>query len=86
MKNLLKFLAKSVLIPLRLTSAASVTDSDFHKKMIGSSVKTLIVSIEQINNIITIVNSLEKSGLLIKNVSGTIKNEIKEEKRGSPRM
>ena len=33
MKNVLKPLAKSVLIPLRLTAAASTTDAAIHKKM-----------------------------------------------------
>ena len=33
MKNALKPLAKSVLIPLRLTAAASAADAAFHKKM-----------------------------------------------------
>ena len=34
--NVLKPLAKSVLIPLGLTAAASATDAAIHKKMIGS--------------------------------------------------
>ena len=33
------------------------------------------------NNIMKIVNSLEESGLLVKGVSKTIKNEAKEKKR-----
>ena len=41
MKNVLKPLAKSVLIPLGLTAAASATDAAIHKKMFGSSVITL---------------------------------------------
>ena len=36
MKNLLKPLARSVLIPLGLTRAASETDVAIHKKMFGS--------------------------------------------------
>ena len=36
MKNVLKPLAKSVLIPLGLTAAATVTDAAIHKKMFGS--------------------------------------------------
>ena len=36
MKNVLKPLAKSVLISLRLTAAASATDAAIHKKMFGS--------------------------------------------------
>ena len=36
MGNLLKSLVKSVLIPLRLTVAASATDVAIHKKVFGS--------------------------------------------------
>ena len=36
MKNILKPLAKSVLIPLGLTTAASAADAAIHKKMFGS--------------------------------------------------
>ena len=35
MKNVLKPLAKSVLIPLRLTAAASATDAGIHKKCLA---------------------------------------------------
>ena len=37
--NVLKPLAKSVLIPLGLTAAASTTDAAIHKKMFGSHVE-----------------------------------------------
>ena len=47
--------------------------------MFGSGFTTFIVSNEEIN-IIKIVKSLEESGLLIKGVSDTIKNEAKEQK------
>ena len=40
MKNVLKPLAKSVLIPLGLTAAASATDAAIHKKMFESGVTT----------------------------------------------
>ena len=36
MKNVLKPLVKSVLIPLGLTAAASATDAAIHKKIFGS--------------------------------------------------
>ena len=36
MKNVVKPLAKSVLIPLGLTAAASATDTAIHKKMFRS--------------------------------------------------
>ena len=40
--NVLKPLAKSVLIPLGLTAATSATDAAIHKKMFGSGNTTLI--------------------------------------------
>ena len=78
--NILKRLAKSNLIPLWLTEAASVTDAAIHKKMLGSGNMTLIISNEQMNDIMKIVKSLEESVLFIKGVSKTIKNEAKEQK------
>ena len=78
MKNVLKPLAKSVLIPLGLTAAASATDATIHKKMFESGVTTL--SNEKMNDFMEIVKPLEESGLLIKGVSKTIKNEVKEKK------
>ena len=44
MKNILKPLPKSILVPLKLTAVASATDAAIHKKMFGLSVTTLIVS------------------------------------------
>ena len=78
MKNVLKPLAKSVLIPLGVTVAASATNVAIHKKMFGSGLTTLIISNEEINDIMKIFKSLEESGLLIKGVSETIKNEAKK--------
>ena len=41
---ILKPLAKSILIPLALTAAASATDAAIHKKMFRSSATALIIS------------------------------------------
>ena len=68
-------LAKSVLVPLGLTAAASGTDAAIQNKIFGSGMTTLIVSNEEIEHIMKIVKSLKKSGLLIKGVSKLIKNE-----------
>ena len=76
----LKPLAKSVLIPLVLTETASATDEPIPKKMFGSSKTILIISKEEMNDIMKIVKSLEESGLLIKVISETIKNEAKAQK------
>ena len=48
--------------------------------MFRSRFTTLIISNEEMNDIMKIVKSLEEFGLLIKGVSGTIKNKAKEQK------
>ena len=50
-KNVLKPLSKSVLIQLGLTAAASAADAAIHKKMFGPGTTTLIISNEEINDI-----------------------------------
>ena len=40
-KNVLTPLAKSVLVPLRLTAAASAADAGIHKRILGSGTTTL---------------------------------------------
>ena len=80
MKNVLKPLAKVILILLGLTVAASTTDAAIHQKMLWSGITTLIISNEEMNDILKIVKSLEESGLSIKGVSKTIKNEANEQK------
>ena len=82
-KNIIKPLAKSVLFSLGLTSAASAGDAGIHKKKLGSgNMTTLIISNDEINDIIKIIKSLEDSGLLLKGVTETVQNEVKEQKRG----
>ena len=80
MKNVLRPLAKTVLIPLGLTATVSATDTDIHKKMFGSGNTTLIISNEEMNDVMKIVKALEESGLLIQGISETIKNEAKKQK------
>ena len=65
MKNVLKPLAKSVLIPLGLAAAASATDAAIYKKIFESSTTILIISNEETNDIMETVKSLEESTLLI---------------------
>ena len=62
MKNVLKSLTKSVLIPLGLTAAASAADAGIHKKILGSGITKLIISNEEMKNIIKIVRSFEDLG------------------------
>ena len=83
-KSVIKPLAKSVLIPLGLTAAASAADAGIHKKILGSGHKntTMIISNEEMDDILKIVKSLENSGVLLKGVSETIQHEIKEQRGG----
>ena len=81
-KNVIKPLAKSVLISLGLTAAASAADAGIHKKILGSvhnhpSPTTLIISNNEIKDIIKIVKSLEDSGLLLEGATETVQNEVK---------
>ena len=76
---MIKPLAKSVLIPLGLTAAASAADAGIHKKILGSgNMTTLIILNDEIRNFIKIVKSLEDSGLLLEWVTETVQNEVKE--------
>ena len=49
--NVLKPLVKAILIPLVLTAASSATNAAIHKRMFGSGFITLIISNEEINDI-----------------------------------
>ena len=60
--NVLKPLTKRVLITLGVTAAASATDAAVHEKMVGSGFTTLIISNEQMKNIMRVVKSLQESG------------------------
>ena len=84
-KNVIKPSAKSNLIPLGLTSAASAADAGIHKKILGSghnNTTTLIISNNEMEDSIKIVKSLEDSGLLLKGVIETVQNKVKEQKGG----
>ena len=69
---------KSVLKPLALTATASVTDAATQKKIFGSSMTTLIISNEEIDDTMKMINSLEEFVSLIKGSNETTKIEAKE--------
>ena len=77
----IKPLAKSVLIPLGLTAAASAADAGIHKKISGSGIR-IIISNEEMNDIMKIIQALEDSNILLKGVTKKIENETKEQKGG----
>ena len=75
-------LAKNVLAPSAITVAASAIDTGIQKKIHGSGTTMLIISNEEIDNRMKIVQSLEDSDILLKGVTKAIKNETKEQKGG----
>ena len=87
MKNVIKRSAKSVFIPLGLTDTASTVDAGIHKTIIvpgrlselERQTKKLIISDEEMNDILKIIESFEESSLLMKGVTKTIENETKEQ-------
>ena len=66
---------------IKINSSSISNKCSYSLENVWTSTKTLIISTEEMNNIMKIVNSLEESGLLVKGVSKTIKNEAKEKKR-----
>ena len=75
-------LAKNVLAPLGITTAASAIDAGIQEKIHGSGTTTLIISNEETNDIMKIVQALEDFNVLLKGVTKTVENEIKEQKGG----
>ena len=72
-------LAKNVLAPLDLAAAMSAIDGGIQKKMRGDGIK-LMIEDEDMNDIMKIIEALEKSGIILNGVGKTIENEVKEKK------
>ena len=89
-KNVIKLLAKSVLIRLGLTAAASAADAGIQKQIVGSGclsesapqTKTLTISNEEMNGIMKIVQALEHASILLKGATEAIKHETKKQNGG----
>ena len=75
-------LIKFFLTQLGVTAAASAIDAGIQKKIHGSGTTTLIISNEEMNDLMKIVQALEESNILLKGVTRTIKNETKAQKGG----
>ena len=75
-------LLKSAVKPLGmlgLTAAASATDAGINKKNLGSGGRiTLIISNDDMQDLLKLVKSLENSGMLLDGITETVKNEVKE--------
>ena len=75
-------IGKNILAPFRLSAAMSATDAAIQKKMYGSGNTTLIISNDDMNDLIKIVTALEEHDILLKGISKKIKNETKEQRGG----
>ena len=62
MKNVLQLLPKHVLIPLGLKSKYQQQTQEYMKKVFGSGTTTIIISKEEMEDIMNIVKPLEDSG------------------------
>ena len=75
-------LAKNMLASLEIAAAASAIKAGIQKKIHGSGTKSFIISNEEMNDIVKIVQALEDSNILLKGVTKTSKNKTKEQKGG----
>ena len=78
MKNVLTSLSKSALLPLRLTAATSAIDAAIQNKIYKSGMTAMIISNEEMDDIMKIVKYFEESGLLKKRC---LQNNCKGSKR-----
>ena len=68
---------------LGLTAASSAIDAGIQKEIYsGSGTTTLVIPNEEMNDIMKIVQALENSGILLKGVPKTTKNETKSQSGG----
>ena len=77
---------KSVVKPLGmlgLTAAPSATDAGINGKVLGSgNHTTLLISNDDMQDLLKIVKSLEDSGILLNGITETVKNKVKEQTGG----
>ena len=74
-----------LLAALGIKAAASAIDAAIQKKIHGSGTTTLIISNEEMNDILQemkLFQALQDSNILLKYVTKTIKNETKAQKGG----
>ena len=73
---------KNILAPLGLSAVMSATVAAIQKKMYRSGMATLIISNDDLDDLIKIITALEEHDILLKGTSKTIENETKEQKCG----
>ena len=75
-------LAKYFLASLGITAAASAIDAGMQNEIHLSGTTTLIISNKEMNEEMKILQALEYSNILLKEVTKMIENKTKEQKRG----
>ena len=73
--------AKNILARLEITAAVSAIDAGV-KKTNGFGTTTLMISNEEMNEIIKVAKDFKDSNILLKGITETIENETKEQKWG----
>ena len=76
-------LAKDILAPIGVMAAAPAIDTRIQTKIHSSGMTTLIISKEEINDV---MKAHKDSSILLKGITKTIENETKEQKDGFLRM
>ena len=72
-------IGKNILASLGLSAAVSATDAAIQKKIYGAGSKTLIISKNDLNDLIKIATALEEHDILLKGTTKTIKNNTKKQ-------
>ena len=76
--NVIKSLAKSVLIPLGLTEAGSAADSEIYQTILEYRTTILIISNDEMEDLVKLVKFFEGSSWLLKGASKAVQNKAKE--------
>ena len=76
-------LTRNISVPLGITAAASAFDAGIRKKIHGSRRTTLIISNEEMSDIMKIVQALEGSNILLKGANKQLKMKQKNKKEDS---
>ena len=73
-------IGKNILAPLGLSATMSATDAAIQKKMYSSGNTTLIISNDDMKDLIKIVTALEDHDILLKGISKKLKMRLKNKK------
>ena len=75
-------IGKNILAPPGLSIAMSATDAAIQKKIYGSGNTILIISNDDLDDLIKIITALEEHDILLKGTTKTIKNNTKKQEGG----